>query len=545
MYTLVRGFRVFAVAAFTLPWLSAFAATPADDPSRCATSDYGWVGPQVRHIVLAQNETSAGEPQPERQWLNRITFGLVGGRDADEKAAAQAGEKEHAKAAKAEAKRAEKEARRQRELEKKQRKETERAARAEDTGERGWLNRMTFGLAGDGGDSAEKQAAKAEKERARAAKAEAERAEKDAKRAEKVARKEEAEIAREEYESQPSSGEKRGFLNRMTFGLVGEGGKATETSQEPAAAAEEKRLAKEAEKQRKLEEKEKQKAEKLARKEERETRKEVETAAQDVSGEKRSLMSRLTFGLVGGEKDSDAAAEVDPGIAEDPAADAEHEEVVATAAEEREPATAAEEKSRGEAEKRPLMSRLTFGLVGGEKELETQPVAPEPTPEQLAMAAPADARYDVQPASAMGAEERRLAALPFRTSVVYDSISGTGKPQATASRETYSKNGYGITDLGDVRIAVRGMTFPDESRAAGVVISSDDRARAAGRGGIGNAAFAYEYERGVTTCTFGTIQFTISKAVISIAGKSVPIGRGRKLIVMDDNGGLIGAYEAQ
>jgi len=134
--------------------------------------------------------------------------------------------------------------------------------------------------------------------------------------------------------------------------------------------------------------------------------------------------------------------------------------------------------------------------------------------------------------------------MPFNTAIDLSTKSATGKGQATASRETYSKNGYGITDLGDVRIAVRDMKFDSESRAGGVIISSDDRAAAGGKAGTGNDAFIYEYAKGVTAVQFGTVTFTISNSVISIGGKSVPIGQGKKLVVVDQQGNVLGAYSA-
>jgi hypothetical protein len=96
-----------------------------------------------------------------------------------------------------------------------------------------------------------------------------------------------------------------------------------------------------------------------------------------------------------------------------------------------------------------------------------------------------------------------------------------------------------------VRIAVQGMTFDGQSRAGGIIISSDERLAAGGKSGTGNNTFNYEYARGVSAVQFGTVSFTIAKSVISIGGKSIPIGQGKKLVVVDGQGNVIGAYSAE
>lgn len=476
------------------------------------------------------------------------------------------------------------------------------------------MNKATFGLIGGEEKKSGDQQASAQ-EVSKAERKAREKEEKRQREAEKRAAKEDEKARKAAEREERKSEEKPGLMRRMTFGLIGGEKKSTEEQQQEAEAQarekdqkrqkkeareQEKREAKAAKEKQKQEAEAKEKDEKLAAKERKEQEKQAKVqekqsvadqkAAESEKSEpksKRSLMNRMTFGLVGGKKsdESDKSTSSDQSTASVPdtepgkedkkaqkraekeqreaekqarkdAEKAEKEQAKQAKAEEQQPESAA--PGEEPKEKRSLMSRMTFGLVGGKKSdksdssdqsdqstSSTASTQPALAPEQLAMAAPADAHYDVEPASALDGEARKLAKMPFKTSVDLSTKSASGKAQATASRETYSKNGYGITDIGDVRIAVQGMTFDGESRAGGIVISSDDRAAVGGKAGTGNSAFVYEYAKGVTAVQFGTVNFTIAKSVISIGGKSVPIGQGKKLIVVDGQGNVIGAYAAE
>lgn len=479
------------------------------------------------------------------------------------------------------------------------------------------MNKATFGLIGGGQESGDTQAGAEQESKADRKKREKE--EKQQREAEKRAAKEDENARKSAAKEEKKNDEKPGLMSRMTFGLVG-GKKSADDERQQAeartAAKEQKRQEKEAREQQKRDEKaakaqqkreaeaqkkeeklaakERQAQEKQAKLQERQSASDQKAAESEKTGptEKRSLMSRMTFGLVGG-KQPEKSDKSGPSDASAPSTgpSREDEEVQKRAEKEQRKAekqakkdaekaekeqarqTKAEENQTEEAapagepkEKRSLMSRMTFGLVGGkkpeqsdssgqsnpsdqsgnlDKAADSSPGQPTLPPEQLAMTAPSDAQYDVEPASALDGEARKLAKMPFKTSVDLSTKSASGKGQATASRETYSRNGYGITDIGDVRIAVQGMTFDGESRAGGIVISSDDRAAVGGKAGTGNSAFVYEYAKGVTAVQFGTVNFTIAKSVISIGGKSVPIGQGKKLIVVDGQGNVIGAYAVE
>jgi len=471
--------------------------------------------------------------------MNKATFGMVGG-DSEEKAV-----KKEAKRQAEEQKKAEKQARKERKrAEKQARDEEKRMAKAEqpEDSERGFMSKATLGLIG--GDSEDKAAKKEAKRQEEEQKKAEKQARKEQKKAEKQARKQEEQIAKEQTDrTERTDPSDRSLLSKATSGLV------SGDSEDKAAKKEAKRQAEEQKKAEKQAQNEQKKAEKQARKQEEQIAKE-QTDQTDPSD--RSFLSKATFGLVGDDSEEKTAKkeatrqEEEQKKAEKRAAK-EQKKAEEQAREEEKKMAKAETDSPDEP-KRGLMSKLTFGLVGGGENEEDQTVEqemPASTPEPPVPMAATSGDYDVQPESEMTNDARKLAKLPFETAVSYDSMSASGKQQAVASRVTYSKHDYGITDLGDVRIAVRDMTFSGGTRGGRVIVSSEDRAKASGSAGIGNESFSFNYEKGVTACTFGTVQFTIELGVITIDGRSVPMGKGHKLVVVDPQGNVDGVYDIE
>lgn len=488
--------------------------------------------------------------------MNKATFGLVGSADdasQEQKRAAKEQEKAEKQAAK-EQKKAEKQAR-----EDEKRMAKAESAETESDPERGFMSKATFGLVGGNEDKAAKKEAKRQAEEQKKAE---KQAAKERKQAEKQASDDEERLSKAES-AEPETEADRGFMSKATFGLVGGDSDAKAAKKEEKRAAEDQKKAeKQAAKEQKRAEEQAEKEQKQAAKQAREKEEHVAAADSD-PGEsqkdsERSFMSKATFGLVGGSSEEKAAKKAEKQAVEDQKksekqARKEQEQAEKQARkEEKASAKADGESAEGESPetpKRSLMSKLTFGLVGdgdsdnqdGESDA-VEAEMPVSTPEPPVPMAGSDSTGNVQSASAMSGEFQKLARLDFETEVSYDSVSASGKQQAVASRSTYSKHGYGITDLGDVRIAVRDMTFSGGSRGGRVIISSDDRAPARGTAGIGNESFTFDYAKGVTACTFGTVQFTIATGVILIDGQSVPMGQGHKLVVVGSNGTVEGVY---
>lgn len=504
--------------------------------------------------------------------MNKATFGLVGNKDD--------GAKEQKRAEKKQKEAEKRTAKKEKKAQKKTRKAEKRTAKAqsEDT-KRGFWNKATFGLVGD--ESNDKAAKKEAKRQAKQDKKAQKQAAKKEKKAQEQARKNQKQIAKAEKSddsSEQAEKPERGFWNKATFGLVG--GKSEDKAAKKEAkrqAEQEKKAQKQAAKQEKKAREQAAKDEKKAQEQARKEQKQMAKAekSDDSSGQaeksERGFWNKATLGLVGGdsedkadkkeakrqaeqEKKAQKQTAKDEKKAQEQAAKDEKKAQKQAEKEQKQMAKAesesSEEAEQSEQPKRGLMSKLTLGLVGGgnkeHEEANAQTVEeemPASTPEPPVPMPSGEDESDVQSASAMTPDARKLAKLPFETSISYDSMSASGKQQAVASRATYSKHDFGITDLGDVRIAVRGMTFDGGTKGGRVIISSEDRAKAAGTAGIGNESFSFQYEKGSTNCSFGTIHFSIEQGVITIGGRTVPMGKGHKLVILDEQGAVEGVYD--
>jgi hypothetical protein len=492
--------------------------------------------------------------------LNKATFGMVGAEEDDEAAAAAKAEAKEAKEQERAEKKRRKEEKKAEERARKQAEKEEPEVYVSEGKDRSWANTLTFGLVGskDPDEKARKQAAReAEQEEKRARKAEKqarkaekeaeERERKEAKRAEEEAKRqakreqkaaEEAAKQAEREEEQASKeaeasraeeqeGEKRGWASRLTFGLVG--GKP-ETEEERAQ-----REAAEAEK----------KAEKEAARQAKRERKEAADAQKDIPEPDEDM-------ILEADTVSEEEVAVEEAAPADAVVSAEEVEPAEEAVPEEEPFLEREPEGEEEKPKRTLTSKLTFGLFGDKKgedipddasaEAELSPKAARKAEKkeqkQLARAAEESRKEAI---AALPAEVRKLGKLPFNTSV-RDEEQWSGEMIRIADRESYSEDGYGICDVGDVRIAVEGMTFDGRWRTGRIVIDSSEEGEREGSSGIGNRRFTYKYSEGVSRCTFGSISFSIAECRLTIGGVDVPIGEGRHLVLVAPDGNVSGSY---
>lgn len=500
----------------------------------------------------AQRTLDAGR---KRSWLNKASFGLLGKQEDDATALLKAQERQAQEQREAAA-RARKEADQQ------QRKAARQAMKAErPPGKRSLANKLTFGLVG-------------REEAAPAAAAKTAQVERISPREQRKAAK------RQAREAEPSQTQQadRTFLSKVSFGLVG--GKEGPSVDEEAASKQARKEAKRAEKE--------------ARRNEKQQRKETKRTEEAEPGPARSLMSKISFGLFGDEETPKPPAPTEPQLSPDaPPAEAQQketegnlmskltfglvgrkqEEQQAPSAKEAAPSDTPSAAAQQKQPERRLMSKLTLGLVG-RKEQEPAPVEAEPTEttaapegeelkperrlaskltfgliggdeEPLAGEALAEAQAKArrkQHLAALSGMERKLGELPFTTGVRQEPRP-SGRRVVVADRVSYSRYGYGICDIGHVRIAVKGMTFEGTWRTYRVVVDSSEREVLQGTAGKGNRRFEYEYNNGVTQCRFGSVEFTIAGGVLSIGSIQAPVGDGHTLIVVTPDGEVLGSYD--
>ncbi|MBT7069212.1 MAG: hypothetical protein HN919_23150, partial [Verrucomicrobia bacterium] len=117
---------------------------------------------------------------------------------------------------------------------------------------------------------------------------------------------------------------------------------------------------------------------------------------------------------------------------------------------------------------------------------------------------------------------QQLAIIPFETH-----IEGDGN---TVSRKTYGREGFGITDLGNIRIVREALSVSGESTSSRIYIRQCSGS-SSGSSGIGSRRFNYKTSGGLTAIEWGdTLQFSISNGIVIIDGRSIPFSDTPKVI---------------
>ncbi|MFT5126620.1 MAG: hypothetical protein ACI8W8_000215 [Rhodothermales bacterium] len=127
----------------------------------------------------------------------------------------------------------------------------------------------------------------------------------------------------------------------------------------------------------------------------------------------------------------------------------------------------------------------------------------------------------------------KLVHLPLNSEVSKEAdgyISGT--------RHTFCLMGIGVTDIGNIRIAIRGLRF-DGNSSGSVVISSSSPLGSSGSTGVGARRFTEEYKDGVTTCTFGGLEFTIEQGVLKLLDREFDIADSKPQVIIVGSDGKI------
>ena len=101
---------------------------------------------------------------------------------------------------------------------------------------------------------------------------------------------------------------------------------------------------------------------------------------------------------------------------------------------------------------------------------------------------------------------------------------------ATSERKTYSIGQYGVTEFGNVRLAVRGCTFSGES--SGGILFASQFAGGGGSTGTGNRRFTHDGIVGGSRCTFGGLAFSIVDSELRILDEKIPANGEPTLVII-------------
>lgn len=128
---------------------------------------------------------------------------------------------------------------------------------------------------------------------------------------------------------------------------------------------------------------------------------------------------------------------------------------------------------------------------------------------------------------ALGDEQRRVAGLPFQTMVQ--------KNGQSISRRTYFKHGFGVTDLGTLRIVKKGFNC-GSGRTARLYLASSG---SSSRSGSGATRFHYQNLNGVGTFEWGNdITFTLAIDQLTVGKQKVPLDPHYRVVFLDDKNAI-------
>ncbi|MCW1887066.1 hypothetical protein OKA04_20175 [Luteolibacter flavescens] len=120
-----------------------------------------------------------------------------------------------------------------------------------------------------------------------------------------------------------------------------------------------------------------------------------------------------------------------------------------------------------------------------------------------------------------------LETLPLKSGVAR---SGS---EITGGRETWSLGSYGITDLGNLRLAFEDLPFSGSSSSGALVLATDStHVGGGGSTGEGNRTFDHESIPGGTRVHFGGATFEIVGGKLTLADKTVDVTGPPSLVII-------------
>jgi hypothetical protein len=132
----------------------------------------------------------------------------------------------------------------------------------------------------------------------------------------------------------------------------------------------------------------------------------------------------------------------------------------------------------------------------------------------------------------LSAEAKAVARRPYETSVVDEG--------RRAQRKTYCVGDYGISDLGNIRIAVKGLPFSGSSSSS---LAIKNISGGSGSTGSGNRRFTTSSANGVAVCTFGGVSFTVTGGKLRLDGREFSFGKARQVIFVSSKGKIEGVVK--
>ena len=161
------------------------------------------------------------------------------------------------------------------------------------------------------------------------------------------------------------------------------------------------------------------------------------------------------------------------------------------------------------------------------------------------------------------AQRWRVLRIPFSSAIRDEPMGYSETPERridfvdrVVTARGFELPGYAIVDIGDVRIAVERLMRLDalgahSSFSSRVVIASNmpmpsefgfgafPSGSSSGGSAGGGLSFSYfRQKKGVTGCRLNNISFSVQESRIDIADTQIPIGKGRKVVFVRNDGSI-------
>jgi hypothetical protein len=127
--------------------------------------------------------------------------------------------------------------------------------------------------------------------------------------------------------------------------------------------------------------------------------------------------------------------------------------------------------------------------------------------------------------------------------------------QRVATTRVYETAAYVIADIGDVRLALASPAslsdlLQSSLATTSTVIDSNmppdqDGMGSGGGTGSGRGSFSGYREKGVTTCILDGLTSSIRKGELHLSGATVPLGQGRKVAFLKQDGSVQSVIDAE
>ncbi|MEM1108559.1 MAG: hypothetical protein AAGH99_07710 [Planctomycetota bacterium] len=130
-------------------------------------------------------------------------------------------------------------------------------------------------------------------------------------------------------------------------------------------------------------------------------------------------------------------------------------------------------------------------------------------------------------------DRQAIVNLPFRMTI------NNEDGQTFALRETYSTNNHLISDIGDVRIAITGITDTGWSRDSILIDYVGPAGGFQSSTGVGLRRFETRLGESATLCSFGGVDFQFRNSELHIDGHVIPVNGNHPHIVFVELDGTV------